>query len=74
VRLKVPQVNDAPVLSKEENDSIDITLKRILDAKPNREQPAAGVQRGPYLDELGYSDEDLLYILFGVPDGRMIRK
>jgi hypothetical protein len=61
-------------LSKEENDSIDITLKRILDAKPNREQPAEGVQRGPDLDELGYSDEDLLYILFGVPDGRMIGK
>jgi hypothetical protein len=26
------------------------------------------------LDGLGYSDKDLLYILFGVPDGRMIRK
>ena len=61
-------------LSKEENDSIDMALKRILDAKPNREQPAEGVQRGPDLDELGYSDKDLLYILFGVPDGRMIGK
>jgi hypothetical protein len=61
-------------LSREENDSIDITLKRILDAKLNREQPAAGVQLGPDLDELGYSDEDLLYILFGVPDGRIIGK
>ena len=31
-------------------------------------------QRGPDADELGYSDGDLLYVLFGVPDGRMIRK
>jgi hypothetical protein len=37
-------------------------------------QPAEGVQRGPDLDELGCSDKDLLYILFGVPDGRMIGK
>jgi hypothetical protein len=58
-----------------ETDSIEIVLTRILDAKRKRKQPAAeAVQRGPDLDELGYSDEDLLYVLFGVPDGRMIRK
>ena len=56
-------------LSKEESDSIDIMIQRILDRKPNREQPAAGVQRGPDLDELGYSDEDLLYILLECPTG-----
>jgi hypothetical protein len=50
-------------------------LSTSLDAKRKRKQAAAeAVQRGPDLDELGYSDEDLLYILFGVPDGRMIRR
>ena len=58
--------------SKEEKHSIDIMLKRILDTKSN--QPAATERRGPEPDVLGYSDEDFWYILFGVPDGRMIRK
>jgi hypothetical protein len=45
-------------LSKEENECIDITLKRILDARP-----AETERRGPELEEHGYSDEDLFYIL-----------
>ena len=62
-------------LRKEENDSIDITLQRIIDAKPDREQPAGIGRIGLDHDELdGCSDEDIFYILFGVPDGRMIRK
>jgi hypothetical protein len=60
-------------LSKEENDSIDIMLKRILGPKASREQPAETERRGPDLNELGYSDEDLFYILFGVPDERIWR-
>ena len=61
-------------LRKEENDSIDITLQRIIDAKPDREQPAGIGRIGLDHDELdGCSDEDIFYILFGVPDGRMIR-
>src|SRR6516165_8102080 len=62
-------------LRKEENDSVDITLQRIIDAKPDREQPAGIGRIGLDHDELdGCSDEDIFYILFGVPDGRMIRK
>ena len=61
-------------LSKEESDFLDIEVNRIRDAGPDREQLAEGARRGPDPDVLGYSDEDLLYILFGVPDGRMIRK
>jgi hypothetical protein len=49
-------------------------LKRILNAKPNQKQPAETERRGPDLNQLGYSDEDLFYILFGVPDERMVGK
>jgi hypothetical protein len=60
-------------LSKEESDSIDIMLKRIIDAKPNREQTTGNVQRVPDRDEFDRcSDEEIFYLLFGVPDGRMI--
>jgi hypothetical protein len=55
-------------------DSVDIMLKRILGAKANRERPATAVRRGPDLHEFGCSDEDLFYVLFGVPDRRMIGK
>jgi hypothetical protein len=62
-------------LSKEESDSIDIMLNRIIDAKPDREQPAGMGRIGPDHDEFERcSDEDIFYILFGVPDGRMIGK
>ena len=62
-------------LSKEESDSIEVMLNRILDAKPKREEPAETRQKGHDRDDLtGCSDEDLFYILYGVPDGRMIRK
>ena len=54
--------------------SSDIMLKRILNAKPNQKQPAETERRGPDLNQLGYSDEDLFYILFGVPDERMVGK
>jgi hypothetical protein len=60
-------------LSKEERDSIDVGLQRILDTKPDQEQSAGAEGRGRDLDEFGYSDEDLLHALFGVPDGRLIR-
>jgi hypothetical protein len=53
-------------LSKEESNSIDITLKRIRYAKPNQKQPAETERRGSDLEEHGYSDENLFYILFGV--------
>jgi hypothetical protein len=49
-------------------------LKRVLDAKAKREQPAETERRGPDLGQLGYSDEDLFFILFGVPDERMVGK
>ena len=61
-------------LSEEENGSIKVILERILDAKPDREQSAGAERRGRDLDEFGYSDEDLLHALFGVPDGKMIQK
>jgi len=54
-------------LSKEERDSIDVGLQRILDTKPDQEQSAGAERRGRDLDEFGYSDEDLLHALFGVP-------
>jgi hypothetical protein len=58
-------------LSEEESGSIDIVLKRILDAKPNRERSAEDEQRDKLLD---YSSDDIHYILFGVPNGRLIQK
>ena len=60
--------------SKEENDSIDIMLQRILDAKPSREQDAGTERTAHDHDELySCSDEEMFYVLFGVPDGRLIR-
>jgi hypothetical protein len=62
-------------LGEEEDKSIEIMLNRVLDAKPDRKEVADNERRcrsNPDLD--GYSDEDLLYILCGVPDGRMIRE
>jgi hypothetical protein len=44
-------------------------LKRVLDAKAKRKQPAETERRGADLGEHGYSDEDLLYMLFEVPNG-----
>jgi hypothetical protein len=61
-------------LSKEENASIEIMLERLLDAKPHREQLTGTERPGADPDLLRYSSDDLLYILFGVPDGRMIGK
>jgi hypothetical protein len=62
-------------LSKEESDSIDIMLKHIIDAKPSHEQAAGTGRTGSDHDELERcSDEEIFYLLFGVPDGRMIRK
>jgi hypothetical protein len=59
--------------SKEENDSIDIMLKRIIDAKPSREQDAGTERTAHDHDELySYSDEEMFYVLFGVPDGKLI--
>src|SRR6478672_6027341 len=49
-------------LSREANDSIDIMLKRIIDAKPT-----GNVQRVPDRDEFDRcSDEEIFYLLFGV--------
>ena len=66
--------NDLRHFSKEEDDSIDIMLQRILDAKPSREQ-ATGTERTAHdRDELySCSDEEMFYVLFGVPDGKLIR-
>jgi hypothetical protein len=62
-------------LSKEESDSIDIMLKHIIDAKPSHEQAAGTGRTGSDHDELERcSDEEIFYLLFGMPDGRMIRK
>jgi hypothetical protein len=58
-------------LSKEENGSIKVILERILDAKPDRERSAEDEQRDKLLD---YSSDDIHYILFGVPNGRLIQK
>ena len=55
-----------------EKDSIDIMLKRVLDAKAKREQPAETERQGPDLEEHGYSDEDLFDILVGVPDPEIV--
>ena len=50
-------------------------LNRIIDPKPDREQPAGIGRIGLDHDELERcSDEEIFCILFGVPDGRMIRK
>ena len=60
--------------SKEENDSIDIMLKRIIDASPNRERTAGTELTAHAREELERcSDEELLYAVFGVPDGRLFR-
>ena len=60
--------------SKEENDSIDIMLKRIIDAKPSREQDAGTERTAHDHDELySCSDEEMFYVLFGVPDGKLFR-
>jgi hypothetical protein len=67
--------NDLRHFSNEEDDSIDIMLQRILDAKPDRRQAAGTGRTGSDHDELERcSDEEIFYLLFGVPDGKMIRK
>jgi len=61
--------------SKEESDSIDIMIQRILDGKPERPRAVGAGRTGSDHDELERcSDEEIFYVLFGVPDGRMIRK
>ena len=61
-------------LSKEESDSIDFMLQRILDAKPDRRQAAGTGRIGLDHDELERcSDEEIFYLLFGVPDGKLFR-
>jgi hypothetical protein len=65
---------DSRSLSKEENDSIETMVNRALDALPRREQLARTERRGSDVDLSSYSDQDLDYILFGVPDGMMFRK
>ena len=66
--------SDLRTWSKEESASIDIMLSRILDASPNRGQ-TAGTKLAAHdhekLERL--SDEELLYILCGVPDGRLFK-
>ena len=61
-------------LGEEEDKSIEIMLNRNLDAKPGRKEVAEAERCGLNPDLHSYSDEDLLYILCGVPDGRMIRE
>jgi hypothetical protein len=65
---------DTRSLSKEETDSMEIMVNRVLDALPKREQLAGTERRGSDVDLSSYSEQDLDYILFGVPDGLMIRK
>lgn len=60
--------------SKEESDSIDIMIQRILDEKPERPRAVGAGRTGSDHDELERcSDEEIFYVLFGVPDGRLIR-
>jgi hypothetical protein len=74
-RLPAPKWHrDLRSLSKEEDNSIEIMLNRILDAKPGRKEVAEAERCGLNPDLHSYSDEDFLYILCGVPDGRMIRE
>ena len=61
-------------LGEEEDNSIEIMLNRNLDAKPGRKEVAEVERCGLNPDLHSYSDEDFLYILCGVPDGRMIRE
>jgi hypothetical protein len=62
-------------LTKEESDSIDIMLKHIIDASPNRERTAGTELTAHAREELERcSDEEMFYVLFGVPDGRLIRE
>ena len=65
---------DSRSLSKEENDSIETMVNCALDASPKREQLTGTERRGSDVDLSSYSEQDLDYILFGVPDGMMIRK
>ena len=61
-------------LSKEESDSIDFMLQRILDAKPDRRQAAGTGRIGLDHDELERcSDEEMFHMMWGVPNGRAIR-
>ena len=65
---------DSRSLSKEEKDSMEIMINRTLDTLPEREQLARTERRGSDVDLSSYSEQDLDYLLFGVPDGMMIRK
>ena len=49
-------------------------LNRILDARPKRERLAGTERPGSDVDLSSYSEEDLLYMLCGVPDGKIIRE
>jgi len=50
-------------------------IQRILDGKPERPRAVGAGRTGSDHDELERcSDEEIFYILFGVPDGRIIRK
>jgi hypothetical protein len=65
---------DLSSLSKEEDDSFETMLKRELDACRGREEVVEAERRSSGSRLRGYSYENLCYMLFGVPDGMMIRK
>jgi len=60
--------------SKEESDSIDIMIQRILDGKPERPRAVGAGRTGSDHDELERcSDEEMFHMMWGVPNGRAIR-
>jgi hypothetical protein len=61
-------------LSKEESDSIDIMLKRIIDGKPQQEKTADGGRSPPAHEEFErYSDEEMFHMMWGVPNGKAFK-
>jgi hypothetical protein len=61
-------------LSKEEHDSIDTMLRRILDAKRHQVEPDGAERTAHDHDEIErYSDEEMFHMMWGVPNGRAIR-
>jgi hypothetical protein len=61
-------------LSKEESDSIDIMLKRIIDGKPQQEKTADGGRSPPAHDEFERcSDEEVFHMMWGVPNGKAFK-
>jgi hypothetical protein len=61
-------------LSKEEHDSIDTMLRRILDAKRHQVEPVGAERTAHAHDEFEQcSDEEVFHMMWGVPNGKAFK-